>query len=67
MENNNDKDIQDQLDEVYSDHKESPQEYEIPEDILEKTLKSLYEKMRKSQETTEKYIAAQNKLWGIKD
>lgn len=66
MENNNDKYIQDQLEEAYEHDKDHPvtrEEYEIPEE----TLKSLYEKMRKSQEMSQRYIAAQNKLWGIVD
>jgi hypothetical protein len=56
--------LQEQLAEAYEHNQDHPvveEEYEIPEDML----KRLYDKMRKSQEMSREYIAAQNKLWGI--
>jgi len=63
MENNNDKDIQDQLYEVYSDHQEAPQEYEIDPE----TLKKMWENLQKSARIMDAAIKAQQKIWGIKD
>lgn len=61
----NDK-LQEQLAEAYEhneDHPVTKEEFEIDEI----TLKNLYDKMRRSQEMSRQYIAAQNKLWGIKE
>lgn len=44
-------------------HPVTPEEYEIPEDILLK----MYEKMRKSASITQMWIEEQNKIWGTNE